>query len=45
MGALRNTYSILVTNLERKRLLGRNKHRWEDNIRMNLREIEWDVVG
>jgi len=22
--------------------LGRPRHRWEDNIRMNLREIAWE---
>jgi hypothetical protein len=27
---------------EGRRLLGRPKRRWEDNIRMDLREIEWD---
>jgi hypothetical protein len=35
----RNAYRILVGKLERKRPLGR--HRWEDNIRMDLREIGW----
>jgi hypothetical protein len=29
---------------ERKRSLGRSRHRWEDNIRMNLREIRWEIV-
>jgi hypothetical protein len=33
---MRNACSILV---ERKRPLGRHRRRWEDNIRMNLREI------
>jgi hypothetical protein len=26
---------------EGKRPLGRPRHRWEDNIKMNLREIGW----
>jgi hypothetical protein len=30
----------LVGNIEGKRLLGRPRRRWEDNIRMGLREIE-----
>jgi hypothetical protein len=28
-----------------KRPLGRCRHRWKDNIRMDLREIEGEVVG
>jgi hypothetical protein len=30
-----------VGKREEKRLLGRPRHRWEDNIRMDLREIGW----
>jgi hypothetical protein len=29
----------LVTRLKGKRPLGRHRHRWEDNIKMDLREI------
>jgi hypothetical protein len=29
---------------EGKRPLGRPRHRWVDNIKMNLREIVWDGV-
>jgi hypothetical protein len=29
---------------ERKRPLGRPRCRWEDNIRMDLREIRWEGV-
>jgi hypothetical protein len=36
-GEKRNTYRILVG----KRPLGRPRCRWEDNIRMDLREIGW----
>jgi hypothetical protein len=39
MGEMRNTYKILVGKPEGKRPLGRPKRRWEDNIRMDLREI------
>jgi hypothetical protein len=28
--------------LEGKRPLGRPRHRWVDNIKIDLREIEWD---
>jgi hypothetical protein len=37
----KNGYRILVRMPERKRPLGRLKRRWEDNIRMDLREIGW----
>jgi len=39
MGEMRNAYKILVGKPEGKRPLGRHRHRWEDNIRMGLREI------
>jgi hypothetical protein len=32
-----------VGNLRRTQL-GRNRHRWEDNIRMDLKEIWWEGV-
>jgi hypothetical protein len=41
---IRNAYNILVGKSEGKRLLGRPRHRWEDNIRMYLREIGWEDV-
>jgi hypothetical protein len=41
MGEKRNAYKILVGKPEEKRPLGRPRSRWEDNIRMNLREIGW----
>jgi hypothetical protein len=40
-GEKRTAYRILVGNPEGNRPLGRPKHRWEDNIRINLREIGW----
>jgi hypothetical protein len=42
MGDKRNAYRILVGNPEGKRPLGRPRRRWVDNIKMDLREIEWD---
>jgi hypothetical protein len=36
----RNAYRILVKNPEGKRSLGRPRHRWVDNIKIDLRE-EW----
>jgi hypothetical protein len=38
MGEVRNAYKTLVRKPERKRPLGRCRHRWEDNIRMDLME-------
>jgi hypothetical protein len=44
MGKKRNAYRILVGNPEGKRLLGRPRRRWVDNIKMDLKEIGWDGV-
>jgi hypothetical protein len=40
-GAKRNAYRILVAKPEEKRPLGRPRRRWEDNIKMDLRETGW----
>jgi hypothetical protein len=45
MGEMRNAYIILVGKSEGKRPLGRPRRRWEDNIRMCLREIGCEGVG
>jgi len=39
MGEGRGVYRVLVGKPEGKRPLGRPRHRWEDNIRMDLREV------
>jgi hypothetical protein len=39
MGEERKVYKVLVGKPERKRPLGRPRRRWEDAIRMDLREI------
>jgi hypothetical protein len=36
MREMRNAYKIVVGNPEEKRLLGRPRHTWEDNIKMDL---------
>ena len=41
----RGVYRILMRKLERRRSLGRPRRRWEDDIKMDIREVEWDVVG
>jgi hypothetical protein len=40
---MRNAYSILVGKAEGKRILRRPKATWEDNIRMDIREIGREV--
>jgi hypothetical protein len=42
VGNGRGVYRISVGRPESKRLLGRPKRRWEDNIKMDLREIGID---
>jgi hypothetical protein len=44
MREVRNVYKILVGKPERKRPCGRPRRRWEDNMRMGVREIEWKDV-
>jgi hypothetical protein len=44
MGRMRNAYNILVGRPEEKRPLGRPRRRWENNIRMDLREVGWEVL-
>jgi hypothetical protein len=39
MGEERKMYKVLVGKPEGKRPLGRPRRRWEDEIRMDLREI------
>jgi hypothetical protein len=42
MGEGRIAYRVLIERPEGKRPLGRSRHRWEDNIKLDLREIEID---
>ena len=39
MGQRRGVYGDLVRGSEGKRLLGRPRLRWEDNIKMDLQEV------
>jgi hypothetical protein len=41
MGERRGAYRVLVGKPEGRRPLGRPRHRWEDNIKMDLREVRW----
>jgi hypothetical protein len=44
IGEERNVYKVLMRKPEGKRPLGRPRRRWEDGIRMDLREIGWGSV-
>jgi len=44
MGEMRNAYKILVRKPEGKRPHGRPRRRWEDNIRMDLKETGYEGV-
>jgi hypothetical protein len=44
MGEERNVYRVLMVKPEGKRPLGRPRRRWEDGIRLDLREIGWGSV-
>jgi hypothetical protein len=39
MGEEREVHRVLVGKPEGKRQLGRPRHRWEDNIKMDLQEV------
>jgi secreted PhoX family phosphatase len=41
MGEMRNAYKIFVGNLEDKTPFGISRHRWEDNITIDLRGRVW----
>jgi hypothetical protein len=44
MGEGRKVCRVLVGKPEGKRPLGRPRRRWEDGIRVDLRECGWQVV-
>jgi len=41
---MRNAYNILVVKPEGERPFRRPRHRWDDNIKMDLRERGWEGV-
>jgi hypothetical protein len=43
-GEKRNTNMISVGTSEGKSPLGKPRHRWEDNIKMDLRDLGWGGV-
>jgi len=44
MGKMRNAYKILVGKPEGKRPFGRPRRSWENNVKMDLKEIWWKGV-
>jgi hypothetical protein len=44
MGNKRNTYRVLERNSKGKRPQRRPRSRWEDNIKIELKEIGWGVM-
>jgi hypothetical protein len=42
MGAWRGADGVLVGKTEGRRPLGRLRHRWEDNIKMDFQEVGWE---
>jgi hypothetical protein len=45
MGERRGAYRALVGKPKGRRPLGKPRRRWEDNIKMNLREVGWEGHG
>jgi hypothetical protein len=41
-GEVRNVYKMLVEKNEGRRQLGRSSRRWEENIKLDVREIGYD---
>jgi hypothetical protein len=44
IGEKKNAYMILVGRPEGKSPLGRPRRRWEDDIKMDIREIGWGGI-
>jgi hypothetical protein len=44
MGERRGAYRVLLRRPERKRLLERSRLRREDNIKVDFKEVGWEVM-
>jgi hypothetical protein len=44
MGEERNVYRVFMGKPKGNRPLGRPRRRWEDGIRMDIRDIDWGSV-
>jgi hypothetical protein len=45
MGERRSAYMAIVGKPQGRRPLGRARYRWEDNIKMDLREVEFSKTS
>jgi hypothetical protein len=45
MGERRGAYRVLVGKPEKKRPLRRRRRRWEDNIKVDFKEIGWEGMN
>ena len=45
MGERRGVYRVLVGKPEGKNPLGRPRHRWEENIKIDFQEVECEGHG
>jgi hypothetical protein len=43
MGERRGAYRVFIARPEGKKPLGRPRRRWENNIKMDLKDAEWGV--
>ena len=43
MGDRRGACMMFVSRPEGKRLLRRPRHRWRENVKMDLQEVEWQA--
>jgi hypothetical protein len=43
MGEMGNVYKVLIGKLEGTTPIGRTRHTLENNIRMDLREMGWEI--
>jgi hypothetical protein len=41
---MKNAYKIFIGKSERKRPIGRPRHKWQDNIKMDHKEIRHEGV-
>jgi len=44
MGERKGVYRFLMGKFERKSPLGRHRHKWEDNIRVHLQQVDCEVM-